>query len=167
MLNEEDSTIHSLPEYAKKFLKEPPSLLNGFHYEHIEAFLTCGTEERFVAGDIILKEGDPIKCAYLIGKGSISLWKDNIELSLVEEGNFIGETFLFSKFNSPGKILSEGDTILLKYERYEVLNYFRKKPEKLFNIFTKNIIDIQKKKIISLNMQLIKLKKRLLETDKW
>lgn len=167
MLNEEDSSVNSLPEYAHQFLKEPPELLTGFHYEDIEAFLILGTEERFVTGDVVLREEDRIKCAYLIGKGSISVWKDNIELAVLGEGDILGETFLFNKFNKPGKIQSEGDSIVLKFERYEVLNYFRRKPEKLFNIFTKNIIDIQQKKINNINWQLVKLKKRLLETDKW
>lgn len=167
MLNEENLSVNILPEYARKFLQEPPALLNGFHYEDVQAFLSLGTEERFVAGDIIIREEEMIKCAYLVAGGEISIWKRSIELSQLNEGEFIGETFLFTKFDNPGKILSERDTILLKYERYEVLNYFRKKPEKLFHIFTRNIIDLQRNQINSMNLQLIKLKKRLLDADKW
>jgi len=167
MLNDDQSSENNLPGYSRKFLKEPPDLLRGFHYEDVQAFMTLGIEERFVAGDIVTRENEAIKCAYLVGKGDISIWKNSIELSHMSEGDFLGETFLFNKFYKPGKILAEADTILLKYDRFDVLNYFRKKPEKLFNIFTKNIIDLQNNKINSLNMQLIKLKQRLLDTDKW
>jgi len=63
------------------------------------------------------------------------------------------------------KVICENDTILLKYERYVALNYFRRRPEKLFNIFTKNIIEIQQKKIHNMNIQLFKLKKRILNQE--
>jgi hypothetical protein len=65
------------------------------------------------------------------------------------------------------KVVSEGDSQLLKFERYEALNFFRKKPEKLFNIFTRNIIEIQQQKISNMNVQLLQLKKRLLDDSSW
>jgi CRP-like cAMP-binding protein len=151
----------------RKFLKEPPLLLKNFHYEDVLAFLQMGMEERFLPGDTIVSEEEVVNSAYLIAEGKVSIWKDNIELANLTEGNFIGETFLFSKNNRMAKVTSEGESILLKYERYDVLNFFRKRPEKLFNIFTKNIIEIQQKKVHNMNVQLISLKKRLLGDQNW
>jgi len=167
MLNQGNKPIDILPEYTRKFLKEPPLLLKNFHYEDVLAFLKMGKEERYVAGDVIIKDDEIVSCAYLIAEGNVSIWKENIQLAELLEGSFLGESFLFSKVNRLARVQSDSECVLLKYERYEVLNFFRKRPEKLFNIFTKNIIEIQQKKVHNMNMQLIKLKKMLLEDNKW
>lgn len=155
------------PEYIRQFLKEPPLLLRNFHYEDIMEFLNLGKEERFVQDDVIINESEYVNSAYLISQGKVSIWKDNIQLATLSKGNFLGETFLFSKNNRMAKVVSEGESRLLKFERYEALNFFRKKPEKLFNIFTRNIIEIQQNKISNMNVQLLQLKKRLLDDSKW
>lgn len=165
--NNMKSSGGEIPEYIKKFLKEPPLLLKNFHYEDVLEFLHIGTEERYINDDIILNESDNVNSAFLVAEGKVNIWKDNIQLATLTEGNFLGESFLFSKNNRMAKVTSDGPTILLKYERHDALNFFRKKPEKLFNIFTKNIIEIQQKKISNMNVQLLNLKKRLLNDSNW
>ena len=165
--NLHNSTSALLPEYIKRFLKEPPNLLHNFHYEDVLDFLNVGKEERFISGDVILNESEYVNSAYLIAEGKVAIWKDNIQLATLSEGNFIGEAFLFSKNNRMAKVTAEGDCTLLRYDRYDTLSFFRKKPEKLFNIFTKNIIEIQQKKISNMNIQLLNLKKRLLNDTNW
>ncbi len=167
MTTENQTEKESTPEYIRPFLKTPPLLLRNFHYEDIMEFLSLGQEERFIQDDVIINESEYVNSAFLISQGSVSIWKDNIQLATLERGNFLGETFLFSKNNRMAKVVSDGDTQLLKFERYDALNFFRKKPEKLFNIFTRNIIEIQQQKISNMNVQLLQLKKRLLDDSKW
>lgn len=81
----------------KKFLKEPPLLLKNFHYEDVLEFLQLGIEEKFQADDIILNESEYVNSAYLVADGKVAIWKDNIQLATLSEGNFLGEAFLFSK----------------------------------------------------------------------
>jgi signal-transduction protein with cAMP-binding, CBS, and nucleotidyltransferase domain len=156
-----------MPEYKRNLLKDPPHLLKNFHYEDVLSFLELGREERFQRGDTIVNEKDQVQTAYLIGLGKVGIWKDEVQLAVLESGSFLGETFLFSKQNRMAKVVCEENAILLSFERYDVLNYFRKRPEKLFNIFTKNIIEIQQKKVENMNVQLLNLKKRLLGNDNW
>jgi CRP-like cAMP-binding protein len=167
MSTENQAEKEAAPEYIRQFLKEPPLLLRNFHYEDIMEFLNLGQLEKFVQDDIVINEAEYVNSAYLIANGKVSIWKDNIQLATLSKGNFLGETFLFSKNNRMAKVVSEGDTQLLKFERYKALNFFRKKPEKLFNIFTRNIIEIQQKKISNMNVQLLQLKKRLLDDTSW
>jgi len=167
MSTEDQTEKEAAPEYIRQFLKEPPLLLRNFHYEDIMEFLNLGQLEQFVQDDIVINESEYVNSAYLIAEGKVSIWKDNIQLATLTKGSFLGETFLFSKNNRMAKVVSEGDTQLLKFERYEALNFFRKKPEKLFNIFTRNIIEIQQKKISNMNGQLLQLKKRLLDDKSW
>ncbi len=165
MKEEKHSNI--MQKHLRELLKDPPHLLKNFHYEDVLAFLELGEEIRFVEGDVIIKEDDFVNSAYLIAEGKVSIWKENIQLATLDKRNFMGETFLFSKNNRLAKVSCEEDCILLKYERYMALNYFRKRPEKLFNIFTKNIIEIQQSKISTMNSQLFALKKRILDDKKW
>lgn len=167
MMNENQAEKDSTPEYIRQFLKEPPLLLKNFHYEDIMEFLNLGVEERFLQDDVVINQAEYVNSAYLIAEGKVSIWKDNIQLAILEEGNFLGETFLFSKNNRMAKVISEGESKLLRFKRYEALNFFRKKPEKLFNIFTRNIIEIQQHKISNMNVQLLQLKKRLLSDKNW
>ena len=167
MATDNQAEKEATPEHIRQFLKEPPLLLRNFHYEDIMEFLNLGTEERFVQDDVIINEEEYVNSAYLITKGKVSIWKDNIQLATLNKGNFLGETFLFSKNNRMAKVVSEGESQLLKFDRYEALNFFRKKPEKLFNIFTRNIIEIQQQKISNMNVQLLQLKKRLLDDSNW
>lgn len=167
MSTEKENTGELMSDHIKKFLKEPPLLLKNFHYEDVLEFLQLGIEERFHADDIILNESEYVNSAYLVADGKVSIWKDNIQLAILSDGNFLGEAFLFSKNNRMAKVTASDDCVLLRYERYDALNFFRKKPEKLFNIFTKNIIEIQQRKISNMNVQLLNLKKRLLNDSNW
>lgn len=167
MLNDPKAPLNSLPDYARKFLKEPPTILKDFHYEDVMEFLNTGSEERYVSGDIIFNEDDIIKSALLLVRGNISLWVKNIEIQTLSEGAVLGDTFLFMKFNKMTRVQAESDVVLLRFERYDTLNFFRKRPEKLFNIFTKNIIENQQRKIQSLNLQVMTLKKRLMNKNNW
>ncbi len=162
-----DTAGEAVPDYIKKFLKEPPLLLRNFHYEDVLEFLQLGVAERFIPDDVILNESEYVNSAFLVAEGKVVIWKDNIQLATLSEGNFLGEAFLFSKNSRMAKVTAEGSCVLLRYERYDALNFFRKKPEKLFNIFTKNIIEIQQRKISNMNVQLLNLKKRLLNDSSW
>jgi len=159
----EDST----PQYIRRFLKEPPLLLKNFHYEDLMEFLNLGVKEQFLQDDVIINESEYVNSAYLVAEGRVAIWKDNIQLTILEEASFLGETFLFSKNNRMARVIAEEECILLRFERYEALNFFRKKPEKLFNIFTRNIIEIQQQKISDMNNHLLQLKKRLLDNNNW
>src|SRR5690554_5799664 len=162
-----DTSSGVLPDYIKNFLKQPPTLLRNFHYEDVLEFLQLGITERYIADETILSEEEYVNSAFLVAVGKVAIWKDGIQLATLSEGDFLGEAFLFSRNNRMAKVTAHGDCILLRYERYDALSFFRKKPEKLFNIFTKNILDIQQKKISNMNVQLLNLKQRLLNDPSW
>jgi len=148
-----------MQKHLLDLLKDPPNLLKNFHYDDVLAFLELGEQIHFIKGDTIVSEDEYVNSAYLIAEGKVSFCKENIQLSILGKKEVLGETFLFSRNNWMARVECEEDCTLLKYERYVALNYFRKRPEKLFNIFTKNIIEIQQSKISSMNSQLYALKK--------
>lgn len=150
------------PVYLQRFLKKPPLLLANFHYDDVLDFLKVGIVDRFQPDEVIMQDDEIVNTAFLVAEGSVSVWKEGIHLTTLEAGDFLGEAFLYSKYNRMAKVTAAGHCILLRYERQEVLNFFRKKPEKLFNIFTRNIIEIQQRKINDMNFMLLRLKQRIL-----
>ncbi|MBN2731057.1 MAG: cyclic nucleotide-binding domain-containing protein [Balneolaceae bacterium] len=158
---------NSTPDYIRFFLKEPPLILKNFHHEDVMEFLKCGEKQHFLQDDVIVREGDYVNSAYLVAEGKVAIWQENIQLATLSTGTFLGETFLFSKNNRVAKVVSVEESTLLRFERHDILNFFRRKPEKLFNIFTRNIIEIQQAKISNMNVQLFNLKKRLLKDNGW
>lgn len=158
---------NSTPDYIRFFLKEPPLILKNFHHEDVMEFLKCGEKQHFLQDDVIVREGDYVNSAFLVAEGKVSIWQENIQLATLSTGTFLGETFLFSKNNRVAKVVSVEESTLLRFERHDILNFFRRKPEKLFNIFTRNIIEIQQAKISNMNVQLFNLKKRLLKDNGW
>lgn len=150
--------------YKPEFIKHPPLILKHFHHDDILAFLDLGTEEHYRQDEVIIEESKQVDSAYLVVHGTVSIWKENVQTTVLSAGDFLGETFLLSRQNRMAKVVAEGDNVVvLRYERYNVLEFFRKRPEKLFNIFTINIIEVQQNKIDKMNMQLVLLKKRLLQ----
>jgi len=163
MDNTYDGTAESRPDYIRSLLKASPLILDDFHPDDVLEFLQAGTKLQFVDGNVVNESLPSANSACLIAMGKVGIWEDRIQLAVYEKGAFVGETFLFNKHSQPGRIVAIGDTTLLHFDRGTVLSYFRNKPSKLFNIFTRNIIHIQKVRLDNTNKQLCKLKKRILD----
>lgn len=151
--------------YITKFLQTPPDILEGFHHDDVLDFLSVGIEETYGKGDTVVEKSVYVNSAYLICKGELAVWEDNIELATLSKSDFLGETFLFSDSIRMAKIVAAQECILLRFQRHDMLFFFKKKPGKLFNIFTRNIIYLQQQKLKSTNQVLLELKKRLLELE--
>jgi len=166
-MSEEKKTESEIMEkHVKDLLDDPPHLLKNFHYEDVLAFLNLGKKLIYPKGVVIIKPDEVVNSAYLVAAGEVSIWKENIKIETLGNRNFLGETFLYSKNNRIAKVLCEKDCTLLKFDRFTTLDYFSKRPDKLFNIFTKNIIEIQQEKISRMNYQLFALKKKIIDDKK-
>ncbi len=154
------------PVQALQALKEVPLLLRNFPPDDLRQFLESGKMEHYQRHDQILTvESSPATSAYLIVEGKVSIFKDDIHLATLEPGDFLGETFLFTKGSRTANVMAETDTTLVRFDRQETLDYFRRMPERLFKIFIMNIIEIQQRKMVAMNQKLITMQKRLLNKE--
>jgi CRP-like cAMP-binding protein len=155
-----------MQEGINKILLQSPLLFRNFSSEDLRDFLNIGQPLMFKKEDLIIDEvSSETDTAFLIISGKVSVWKDEIHLASLSEGDFIGETFLFSKGGRTASVSAQEDTILIKFKRSIVLDYFRSKPERLFKLFIMNIIEIQQRKISGMNVKLIQLQRRLLNKE--
>ena len=123
-----------------------------------------GELELYEQEEIILSENeDQIQDAWLIADGRISIWKDDIEVAQLTSGDFIGETFLFSKGPRIATVKADTDVAMIRFDRNAVLEFFRSRPERIFKIFIMNLLEIQQQKIMGMNQKVARLQRKLLE----
>ena len=151
------------PQYIRRLMQNPPDIMEGFHHEDLLDFLGMGIEETFSKNDVIIEKSDYVNSGYLVCEGKVSVWDDNIELTSLSENSFLGETFLFGDRNRMAKIVSADESLLLRFQRQDMLHFFKRKPSKLFNIFTRNIIYVQQQKMEEMNHMLLNVKKQLVK----
>lgn len=152
-------------DYLRALMKEPPVLLNNFPYDEMLEFLKLGVEKRFLEDEVIIRGDEYISTAFLVVEGKVTVVKNNIPIVDLSAGDFLGETFLFSKYTRIAKVVSNGECRLLRFSRSDALGFFKKKQKKLFQIFARNVITIQQVKLKKMNIQLLQLKKRLADAS--
>lgn len=158
---------HSVqPQYIRRLLQEPPPILKGFHHDDLLDFLTIGIKEEYAKNEVMLDTTDYVNSGFLICEGELAVWEDNIELVTLSAPSFLGETFIFGESHRMAKITAVQDSLILRFQRHDMLLFFKQKPGKLFNIFTRNIIHIQQDKIKEMNDMMYNLKKRLIQHEK-
>ncbi len=149
-----------------RMLMQMPMLFRNFPPEDLRDFLKIGLPQIYKKDDLIIDESaGEANTAFLIIEGSVSVWKDDIHLATLNEADFIGETFLFTKGGRTASVSAHSDAILLKFNRSDVLDYFRRKPERLFKLFIMNIIEIQQRKISGMNIKMTQMQKRLINKE--
>jgi len=152
-------------ESEEWILQDPPVLLQNFSEEDIRDFLAVGDVEKFTLGDLIMREGESGNSACLLTKGLVSIWKNNIHITNLERGSFIGEMFIFNPSKRIANVVAEEDTVVLRFTRKRTLDFFRKKPERLFKIFIINIVNLQQKKIAAMDEKISQLQQKLLQAE--
>ncbi len=160
-MNQPHKESQSFAVKREILVENPPVLLQNFNREDITSFLDVGVIERYSLGDPIMKEGEIGNSACLIVSGLVSVWKYNNMIVTLDAGEFIGEMFLFNQSRRIANVLAEEQTLILRFHRKAVLDYFRTKPERLFKIFIMNIINIQQQKIEAMDKKIITLQEKL------
>lgn len=147
-------------------LRNVPLLFRNFPPEDLRDFLRLGHAKVYKTDDLIIDEASTeLDTAFLIVSGKASVWKDELHLATIGAGDILGETFLFNKAGRTASVSATEESIALIFRRAEVLEYFRRKPERLFKLFIINILEIQQKRIAGMNAKMIQLQRRLLQRE--
>lgn len=154
-----------ISDYVKAFRKDPPLLFKNFSEERIKDFMELAVVRKFEKNEVIMNESEEVVTAYLVLEGSISVWKDSIQIITLTKGELIGETFIFPDNYRIANVIASGDCSLLRFDRKKVLDFLTHKPRKLTKLLTRNLILIQGSRLAYMNKQLITLKKRLVNNQ--
>jgi len=143
--------------------KEPPILLAHFPSDLVEKFIRLGHEEKYNSHIDILRKGQIGRDMFLICSGRISVWKQNILLGELVKGDVFGELVMFRDHYRIATVKTEEPTLVLRYNRQCLLDFFSRQDPRYFNIYTMNIIEILRRKLIATNERVVKLEEQLIQ----
>jgi len=143
--------------------KEPPILLAHFPKDLAAKFIKLGHEEKYNSHIDILRKGQIGRDMFLICEGIISVWKQNILLGELVKGDVFGELVMFRDHYRIATVKTESPTLVLRYNRQCLLDFFARQDPRYFNIYTMNIIEILRRKLIATNNRVVKLEEQLIQ----
>lgn len=130
-------------------------LLHGFSNDECREFLSLGIIKEYGHNDVIVAENEEDINIYLIVEGEASLWRKNVPILEFQKGEVLNEVKIYSPRSNNFSVIAEQQTVIMKFSRNDILLYFSFKPERLFKIFTLNVISILLKNIENYEDQLI------------
>ncbi len=143
--------------FAKK-----PLIVNNFPHDLAVRFLELGEEERYGTDDEIINVLQVGKDFYLICEGMISVWREGIKLATLIKGDVFGELVIFRNHYRIASVKTEKPTVVLKFNRHVLMDFFNRQTNKIFLIYCMNIIEIMRRKLILTNERVCELEMMLL-----
>ena len=140
--NTEDASPHvALPEFE---------LFRNFDKITLKQILSTGHFYNIDDNEKLFNDSRSSSDAFVVLEGTLFTYtKSDLRLTF-QNGDCINPGFLHCPKMSSPDIIAEGVAKVLCYKRSEILNFFREQPEKLFKLFTMNVIQCQQKMIINL-----------------
>ncbi len=163
-----EPTINNLLQHEKvqQVLQDVPSQFRRFSPEDLRGFFMTGQLEVYQAGDVIMTEGsDQIQSAWLIADGDLSVWKEDIEITHLGTGDFVGEEFLFTRGSRTATVKANREVSMIRFDKSTVIDFFRTRPERVFKIFIMNLLEIQQRRIQAMNSKVARLQRKLFEMN--
>lgn len=140
-------------------------LLHGFDGEDRESFLAMGKEERFEANELIIEETAPGSSLHIILDGVVGIWKRHVRLSTATRGAVVGEMAIFRPQARSATVRAESPVRTLKFEKADVMAFFKWRDERLFKILAINMIHIVARKLARTNELVSYLQSQLQSRD--
>ncbi|MCX7834883.1 MAG: cyclic nucleotide-binding domain-containing protein [bacterium] len=139
-------------------------LLHGFSVYERESFLQMGRVIDYPISSLIVREGYPSNHFYVILFGKVAIWSHDLKVKyqVLTKGSVFGEVSFFG----PSRVATaeaETYTELLQFERDKVLDWFRRREERLFKLFVFNLTRIIISKLIGANERIRELELLLRE----
>ena len=109
------------------------SLVVGLSSEEIESLLAICEQRTYTAPNLIVAEGTPSDCLFILRDGSVVIEKENagspVPLATFSEmGDFFGEMSLIDIMPRSANIRAERDAEILAFPKKELASFFTKLP---------------------------------------
>lgn len=130
-------------------------LLQGFSKVELNEFYNLGDEIDYSLHDLIISENDDDFNIYIIITGEVSIWKKNVPVLKLCDADAFNETKVFFPRPEETSVRAEKHSKIFRINREKVLQFFVTKPERLFKIFTLNVLTVLQNKIGNYEKQLV------------
>jgi monovalent cation:H+ antiporter, CPA1 family len=96
-------------------------LLNGLPTAVLDQLSECAKSVTFLAGDIVIGEGERGDALYIITHGSSSVYKGDKEVAVLSDGDFFGEMALLGDQVRTATVKAKTPSTLLRLRRRDVM----------------------------------------------
>ena len=96
-------------------------LLNGLPIEVLDQLSECAKSVTFLAGDIVIGEGERGDALYIITHGVASVYKGDKEVAILSDGDFFGEMALLGDQVRTATVKAKHPSTLLRLRRRDIM----------------------------------------------
>ncbi|AXI99771.1 Cyclic nucleotide-binding domain-containing protein [Cyclonatronum proteinivorum] len=144
-----NTTIENIQE-------NPPALFRNMPKKDLGDLLQSAVQRKVEAFEELLPGfPDGNGHGFLVLEGIVEARKNGTIIEQFSAGDFIGEAFLHSKAQLSCDLTATVPAVVLIFNRGDVVQFFRTRPEKLLKIYTMNVIEAQHKHIIGLYKRIV------------
>lgn len=133
MIHEAISTLPPVTEAAPRLdaseLIGTVPLLNGLPTEVLDQLSECAKSVTFLAGDIVIGEGERGDALYIITHGVVSVYKGDKKVAELSDGDFFGEMALLGDQVRTATVKAKHPSTLLRLRRRDVMQLAREGTE--------------------------------------
>ncbi len=122
-------TVDLLSAFKASDLISSIPLLNGLSQKVCERLATCAIPVTFLAGDVVIGEGDYGDALYIIQHGTLSVYKDGEAINTLREGDFFGEMALLDDHIRTATVKAKTPSTLLRLRRRDVMQLAKEDAE--------------------------------------
>lgn len=108
-------------------------LLLGLMEEEAEALFALADRRTYKAGDLIVREGDPSDCLYILASGNLEVMRLSegnpvILATLTKAGSFFGEMSLVDIMPRSADVRAKSNAEILAFPKGELAAFFTQSP---------------------------------------
>jgi len=96
-------------------------LLNGLPTEVLDQLSECAMSVTFLAGDVVIGEGERGDALYIITHGTSSVFKGDKEVAVLSDGDFFGEMALLGDQVRTATVKAKHPSTLLRLRRRDIM----------------------------------------------
>lgn len=148
-------------------LTEEEILFKGFSEEERRDFLSIGQERHFESQEFIIRDGAPGNSLFILREGRVSVWRGDVKLADLVEGDVFGESVVFQAHNRIAAVRADSPVGVVEIRRQDLLHFFKWREERLFKILVINIVNILFHKLSRADERIASLEKSLREQAVW
>jgi len=138
-----------------------PLILSNFPQDVAEKFLELGEEYNLPPEEEVIRKDDIGKDFYIIGEGSVTVWREGIKLATLAKGDVFGELVVFRDHYRIASVRTESPTTLLKFNRHVMMDFFSRQEQRIFYIYTVNVLEVLRRKLVLTNQRVCELEQKL------
>ena len=122
-------TVDLLSEFEISDLINSVPLINGLSSAVCNHLAKCAVPVTFLAGDIVIGEGEHGDALYIIKQGIVSVYKDDKEINTLRAGDFFGEMALLDDQIRTATVKAKTPSTLLRLKRRNVIQLAKEDAE--------------------------------------